>query len=91
MVLECWTAYERSCAVHGATKIKHPAYAKRSCALSNLLLLQASPRTTESRCIHIAETYLDALRANNPDLNIDTLDLWEAMLAERDRSASERR
>lgn len=48
--------------------------------MSNLLFLQASPRKNASKSIQIAQTYLNALRVNNPDLNIDILELWETDL-----------
>lgn len=48
--------------------------------MTKLLFVQASPRGHESKSIQIAETYLDALRAGNPDLEVDTIALWEADL-----------
>jgi FMN-dependent NADH-azoreductase len=48
--------------------------------LTKLLFVQASPRGADSKSIRIAETYLDALHAENPHLEIDVLDLWEADL-----------
>lgn len=48
--------------------------------MSNLLFLQASPRQMQSKSIQIAETYLSALREQNPDLNIDVLSLWDVDL-----------
>ena len=48
--------------------------------MTKLLFVQASPRGADSKSIRIAETYLDALHAENPHLEIDVLDLWEADL-----------
>jgi FMN-dependent NADH-azoreductase len=48
--------------------------------MTRLLFIQASPRGPESKSIQIAETYLDALRAGNPDLEVDTVALWETDL-----------
>lgn len=48
--------------------------------MSNLLFLQASPRGSQSKSIQIAETYLSALREQNPDLNVDVLPLWDVDL-----------
>jgi FMN-dependent NADH-azoreductase len=48
--------------------------------VTKLLFVQASPRKADSKSIQIATTYLAVLRANNPDLQVDTLDLWDADL-----------
>ena len=48
--------------------------------MSNLLFIQASPRGMQSKSIQIAETYLSALREQNPDLNIDFLSLRDVDL-----------
>lgn len=48
--------------------------------MTKLLFIQASPRGTDSKSIEIAEVYLDALRAENLDLEVDRLDLWKADL-----------
>jgi FMN-dependent NADH-azoreductase len=45
--------------------------------MTKLLYLKASPRKTKSQSIQLADAYLNALRSNNPDLEIDTIDLWE--------------
>jgi FMN-dependent NADH-azoreductase len=48
--------------------------------MTKLMFLQASPRSSESKSIEIAQVYLDTLCAKNPDLVVDRLDLWEADL-----------
>jgi FMN-dependent NADH-azoreductase len=48
--------------------------------MTKLLFVQASPRKTESGCIQVAETYLDALCVSNPALEVDTIELWDADL-----------
>lgn len=48
--------------------------------MTKLLFVRASPRGSDSRSIQIGETYLDALRVENRDLKVDTLDLWETEL-----------
>lgn len=48
--------------------------------MTKLLFVQASPRGSKSGSIQVAEAYLDALRAGNPDLEVDTIALWEADL-----------
>ena len=48
--------------------------------MTTLLYIQGSPRNTASKSIQIADAYLDALRAANPDLEIDVLDLWNTEL-----------
>jgi FMN-dependent NADH-azoreductase len=48
--------------------------------MTKLLFIQASPRSTESNSLQIARVYLEALRAEAPDVEVDTLDLWEADL-----------
>ncbi len=48
--------------------------------MTKLLFVEASPRGQDSKSIQIAGTYLAALRANNPDLEVDTIKLWEADL-----------
>ena len=39
--------------------------------MTKLMFLQASPRSTESKSIEIAQAYLDTLCAKNPDLVVD--------------------
>lgn len=48
--------------------------------MTKLLFVQASPRGTDSRSVQIAETYLTALRADNPRLRVDVLGLWDTEL-----------
>lgn len=48
--------------------------------MTKLLFIQASPRREESQSFQIAQSYLDALRAEFPDMEIDTLNLWEVDL-----------
>ncbi len=48
--------------------------------MTKLLFVEASPRGSESKSIQIAESYLAALRASNPRLEIDTIKLWDAEL-----------
>jgi FMN-dependent NADH-azoreductase len=52
--------------------------------MTTLLFVQASPRKAESKSIQVATTYLDALRGNNPNLHVDTLELWDADLPQFD-------
>lgn len=44
--------------------------------MTKVLFVKASPRDGDSKAVQIAQTYLDALLAHNPDLQVDTLDLW---------------
>jgi FMN-dependent NADH-azoreductase len=48
--------------------------------MTTLLYIQASPRRGDSKSIQIAGAYLGALRANNPDLIVDTIELWDSHL-----------
>jgi len=48
--------------------------------MTTLLYIQASPRKADSKSIEIAGAYLAALGANNPDLTVDTIELWDAAL-----------
>ena len=48
--------------------------------MTKLLFIQASPRSIESKSLQIAQIYLEALRTETPDIEVDTLDLWEADL-----------
>jgi FMN-dependent NADH-azoreductase len=45
--------------------------------MTRLLFIKASPRGTASRSVAVAESYLEALRAKDPALEVDTIDLWE--------------
>ncbi len=48
--------------------------------MTRLLFVQASPRGGQSQSNQVAETYLTALRAANPRLEVDMLPLWETDL-----------
>ena len=48
--------------------------------MTKLLFIQASPRGEQSKSIQVAQTYLDALKATNPALEVDVLPLWETEL-----------
>lgn len=52
--------------------------------MPKLLFIKASPRGEASRSIAVAESYLAALRARDPALAVDTIDLWEADLPQFD-------
>lgn len=44
--------------------------------MTKLLFIQASPRKAGSKSTQVAEAYLATLRANNPALEVDILDVW---------------
>jgi len=48
--------------------------------MTKLLFIQASPRGEQSKSIQVAQTYLDALKATNPALEVDVLPLWRTEL-----------
>ena len=48
--------------------------------MTKLLFIQASPRGEQSKSIQVAQTYLDALKATNPALEMDVLPIWETEL-----------
>ena len=48
--------------------------------MTKLLFIQASPRGEQSTSIQVAQSYLGALKATNPALEVDVLPLWEANL-----------
>ena len=48
--------------------------------MTKLLFIQASPRGEQSKSIQVAQTYLDALKAATPALEVDVLPLWETEL-----------
>lgn len=48
--------------------------------MTKLLYIRASPRGKESKSAQVAEAYLAALREINPDLEVDTLSVWDADL-----------
>ena len=57
-----------------------PPAAERYPAMTKLLFIQASPRGEQSKSIQVAQTYLDALKATNPALEVDVLPLWQTEL-----------
>ena len=52
--------------------------------MSRLLFIQASPRGAASRSVAVAQSYLAALQAQHSDLEVDTIELWQAGLPEFD-------
>ena len=52
--------------------------------MTKLLYIQASPRHSASRSIAVADAYLEALKAKQPGLDVDVLELWDAGLPEFD-------
>jgi len=52
--------------------------------MTQLLYIQASPRHGASRSIAVADAYLAALKARDPTLEVDTIELWDAGLPEFD-------
>ncbi|MFZ4410598.1 MAG: FMN-dependent NADH-azoreductase [Paracraurococcus sp.] len=52
--------------------------------MTRLLFIKASPRGSASRSVAVAESYLAALRAKTPDLEVDTIELWEETLPDFD-------
>ncbi len=52
--------------------------------MTKLLFIQASPRKADSKSIQIATAYLGTLRAQNPDLDVDILELWDTDLPQFD-------
>lgn len=52
--------------------------------MSRLLFINASPRGTDSASIAIANAYLDALKKQVGDLEVDTLDPWSENLPDYD-------
>ena len=57
--------------------------------MTKLLYIKASPRDGASRSIAVADAYLAALKAKTPDLEVDTISLWEAGLPEFDGNRAE--
>ena len=45
--------------------------------MTKLLNMQASPRGEASKSGQVAEAYLAALRKANPELEVDTLSVWD--------------
>jgi FMN-dependent NADH-azoreductase len=52
--------------------------------MTKLLYIKASPRDSASRSVAVADSYLAALRARHPDIEVDILDPWTAGLPEFD-------
>ncbi len=48
--------------------------------MTKLLFLQGSPRKGASQSVQVAQAYLDALCGINPDLKVDTIELWDIEL-----------
>ena len=48
--------------------------------MTKLLYIKASPRGAASRSVAVADAYLAALKAKQPALAIDTIDLWQENL-----------
>jgi FMN-dependent NADH-azoreductase len=48
--------------------------------MTKLLFLQGSPRRGASQSVQVAQAYLDALCGINPDLKVDTIELWDTEL-----------
>ncbi len=57
--------------------------------MTKLLYIQASPRHGASRSIAVADAYLAALKAKNPDIEVDVIELWDAGLPEFDGNKNE--
>ena len=52
--------------------------------MSTLLYIEVSPRKARSHSINVANAFLDAYAAANPNDTIDRLDLWDTALPEFD-------
>lgn len=52
--------------------------------MTKLLYVQASPRRAGSKSITVADAYVQALRENNPNLEVDTFELWHIDLPQFD-------
>ncbi len=52
--------------------------------MTRLLFLKASPRGAASKSIAIAQAYLDARFSREPNLTVDTIDLWQEDLPQFD-------
>jgi len=50
--------------------------------MTKLIYIEVSPRKERSHSIAVAEAFLDAYRAANPDHEIDKMDLWDTELPE---------
>lgn len=56
---------------------------KREISVTKLLYIKASPRP-DSKSVAIADAYLEALKAKNPSLDVDVIDVWQESLPEFD-------
>jgi FMN-dependent NADH-azoreductase len=52
-----------------------------------LLNIQSSPRRARSASIAVADAFLETYHQVCPDLNVDTLNVWEEKLPEFDQEA----
>lgn len=52
--------------------------------MAKLLYIESSPRKARSKSIAVAQAFLDAYKAANPDDEIETFDLWQTKLPEFD-------
>jgi len=48
--------------------------------MTKLLFIKASPRGADSRSAAVAEAYLTRLKAGDPELIVDVVDLWHENL-----------
>src|ERR1700687_5195875 len=62
------------------TTTSHPKRQSKESRMTKLLFLQGSPRNGESQSVQLAQAYLEALCSLNPDLEVDTLELWDTDL-----------
>ena len=52
--------------------------------MQKLLYIEASPRKDRSHSIKVAQSFLQTITRNHPDVKVDTLDLWNLDLPEFD-------
>src|ERR1700722_3840288 len=75
-------------------QISHPQQRiPKESTMTKLLFLQGSPRKGASQSVQIAQAYLDALCGINPDLKVDTIELWDTELTafDGDKAAAKMR